>query len=109
MKASLITTPYPSYLSDGLHIEHRNKINALISSFADEKVTPQNMKILKLAYGFIEHDFDAHLGNDMTRNAQHTEESSVGLVEYDNKNRSKFEIDLDNEDLRQKRFKKYRK
>ena len=43
-------------MSNEADFEFKMKVDNLISNFADEKVTAQNMKILKLAYGFIEED-----------------------------------------------------
>ena len=87
---SPLSTPYiietpldhdhlPSYLSKEVDPEFRFKIDNLISNFADEKVTAHNMKILKLAYGFIEED-ESQAQNDLLNSpVLITEESSNSL------------------------------
>ena len=75
----------PNYLSKSTSPEFRLKIENLINNFANEKANSQNMKILKLAYGFME---DPNFVNDENsedhdHNPQYlnlkTEESSNAL------------------------------
>ena len=70
----------PSYLSNSQNIEYKYKINTLINSFSSEKVTPQNMKILNLAFGFKEKDFNPDASNRPNNAVEQTEESNVGLA-----------------------------
>ena len=61
------------------------KVDNLISNFAEEKVTAQNMKILKLAYGFIEEDEVTKEQEKSKDFVLKTEESNNALFESNSK------------------------
>ena len=75
----------PSYLSQEPDLDFRMKVDNLISNFAEEKVTAQNMKILKLAYGFIEEDEVTKEQEKSKDFVLKTEESNNALFESNSK------------------------
>ena len=88
--ADLITSPLdhnhlPSYLSKDIDLEFKMKVDNLISNFAEEKVTAQNMKILKLAYGFIEEDKMEKEDEGFREFILKTEDSNNAMLEPNNR------------------------
>ena len=76
----------PSYLSKTINNEYKHKVSVILNELSNDKMTLQNKKILKLAYGFTDNNFETNLNNDSELVSQQTDESNLELLDDPRKN-----------------------
>ena len=74
----------PNFIQSKVDIRFFKYIDILVSNFAHEKVTPENLKILKLAYGLAEDKSDINLNlHSFTPKNFLTEDSALDFIHED--------------------------